>query len=578
MGSYIIIIGASEQQLVSESFFWLGAFMLSSSLVLLWNQVKNKNYLVLIIAVSAFFIYSIGFLRFPYYGADIVGEYDVAIVTQQFHRWPIELITSEGWDSYFSCLSVTIFPAMVSSVTGLPMMMVFKILIPLLATLVVVGAFLVIRIVFDERIAALSSIMFILSGNSELLRELLREDVALFFLFLSILLLYARYRSNKLSVSNRMSSLFLAVVFLLVVPTAHYTMVYFTLLFLLTVFVAERLGERFGNIVKKLRFKSTDCSTTFKDDRNAIVAVHVLTLAAVADFAWLIFIAYPVFSFNIQEAAGSFHALLGLGNSQYHFYVTHALVSSLGTYETIINWIERGFTIVGFFLALKLFNKVKVRTFTLWGGLMLLVMLIVAVVPDINIALPLDRVYLIGLVAFSSFTALTLIEISKKLLPTLRSWTILFSVAIVVAIFFTSFMPIIYLPEAAATKQYVLSIEGHYNLQDLEFAQWLQNYTSKTLLFSSDYEGSRICEGFAFRKCAALEFINSSDVISEVRSSVLLGQYFILPIVTDNGMWFGGSFNTVSVQPYRMNEMLDNIHADTVYSNGRNLLIVGLSS
>lgn len=580
MGSYVIIIGASEEQLVPESLFWLGAFMLSSSLVLLWNQVKNRKYLILLIAVSAFFIYSIGFLRYPYYGTDIIGEYDVATVSQQLNKWPIELVTGQGWNAYFSCLSVTIFPAMVSTVTGLPMMMVFKILIPLLATLVIIGAFLVIRIVFDEKIAALSTIVFVLSGNSEMLRELLREDVGLFFLFLGIFLLFARYRSNKFSGSHQMSFLLLAVFFLLVVPTAHYTMVYFALLFLLTVFVAEIWGERFGNILKKIGFKSADCSNAFGDDRNRIVPVGLLVLASVAGFTWLIFIAYPVFSFNIQEVVASLRALLGLGNKQYQFYTTHVLVSSLGMFVTIVNWIVRGFTVFGFFLALKLFNRVKVRAFTLWGGLMLLIMLIVTVVPNINVALPLDRIYLIGLVAFASFVTLTMIETSKKLLPTLRSWTILFTVVIAVAIFFASFMPINYLPVAAATKQYALSIIGHDNWQDLGFAQWLQNHTSTTSLFSSDFQGSQICKGFAFRNCTVIKFINSTDVISEFRSSILLGQYFIVPIVTHDGMWFeyGPSFSVVLVQPYGMDEMLGYIGADTVYSNGRNLLIAGVGS
>ena len=141
MSSYLVTLNFYEQQVLPELLFWAGAFLFSSSLILFWNYFKEQKYLLILIVVAAFFIYGSNFLRFNYYGTDIVGEYNVASITQQLGQWPQNLVTPQPFGSFFSCLSVTVLPTIVSDLTGLPMMLIFKILIPLTATLVIVGVF-----------------------------------------------------------------------------------------------------------------------------------------------------------------------------------------------------------------------------------------------------------------------------------------------------------------------------------------------------------------------------------------------------------------------------------------------------
>jgi len=80
------------------------------------------------------FVAGIGFLRFSYYGSDLVGEFLVARTTEGLHRWPSELIGSaaaigsgpfENWDWYYSSLAVTVLPSILGEITQLPMMQVF---------------------------------------------------------------------------------------------------------------------------------------------------------------------------------------------------------------------------------------------------------------------------------------------------------------------------------------------------------------------------------------------------------------------------------------------------------------------
>ena len=573
LGIYILMIGASEQQLIPEFFFWLGALLFSSSLVLLSSNVKNTYYRILLIVVSAFFIYSLGFLRSPFYGTDIVGEYSVATTTLSMHRWPVELVSAVSYNQYFSCLSVTILPAMMSEVTGLSMMMVFKILVPLLATFVALGVFLVIRTIFDERIAFLSTIVFILSGNTALLKEMVRQSVALFLLLLAIYLIFSRYGSNRIKV------ILLSLIFLIVIPTAHYSMVYFALLFLLIIFIVEKMHRHLSNILSRLRIKSNNSLSTFSDSRNTFLTLGVLLVAALAGFLWLLTVSYPTFSFNTQVGASSIPALLGFGRAVYSYQVGNALVSSLGAYHTIINWVVRGLTIVGFLVALKLHGNVRSLAFSLCGGIMFLVLLINLVLPNINLLLALDRTYLVGMIAFSSFIALVLIEIPKKLIHmSVRFWSVPVSVVIVVAIFLTSFVPMTYLPENAATQQYTLSkVPALYSSSDLAFAQWLQTSTNSKTIFSGDEKGYAISVGFASRQCFVLSPENSTDTVSQVQISIRLGRPVILSRIVDWAMWFGSSSgisSNIFVQSSDLNEMLQSVHSDVVFSNGRSFLLM----
>ena len=389
------------------------------------------------------------------------------------------LVTPQPFGSFFSCLSVTVLPTIVSDLTGLPMMLIFKILIPLTATLVIVGVFLLVRQLFNARVAALSAFVFLLSANTGLLSQLLRENVAIFLLLLCGYLLFLNFHTNK------RSGIFLAIIFLLIIPTAHYTIIYFTILFLFVLFIAERFGSNIVVILTQLRVRAKNSSIT-EEKRVIVPILPVFLIACMGGFLWLLYIGSPIFGFDLTTATSALRAVSGVVPSHYSYQTQSALVSYYGTGQTVMNWVIRGLTIVGLFIALRFSKNVRSLGFALWGAIIFILLAIDLILPNLNETLALDRVYLIGMIAFSAFIALAFVELPKLIGKVNFKWrsvsvkwiTVVFSVVIIVAMFLLSFGPMTYLPESSATLNYSLSVVPlHYTSQDFAFASFIQTYT-----------------------------------------------------------------------------------------------------
>jgi uncharacterized membrane protein len=562
---YIYTIGLLEEQAIPEIYFWLGTILFSASLVLGWRDKNSHQYLMLLIFVSAFFVASIGFLRFPYYGPDLVGEYFVATTTKTLHRWPSEQVSIDPWRDlnshwYFSCLSVTVLPSIVSEITGIPMMTVFRIMVPLFSAIAVMTGFLVVKQLFGEKVASLSSIVFIFHDVYRLFGDLLRQDVALIFLFLSLYLIF------KKPSNTRYASL--AIVFMLMIPTAHYSMVYFELLCLAVMLIAREVTYHSNKLLHVFGLVRKEAKS-----RKPILSWKMFMLASAMGFGWLLWIAYPIFYHNLQTLTAAIQMSLGMEAPIFHAYVQYVVFSSLGPLHAIVNWSVRLLIITGFFIALKISMHAKdemdrsILFFSLWGGIMLLSLLIDFLMPNMNAALLLDRVYFIGLLAFSTFVALTITELCKKL----DSHNV-FATFFVVTMFLATFTPLTYLPESTARAKYSLSASHiHFTSSDLEFMEWIERHTGKSAFFASDIKGSLMCKGFASRGCIPLEIKNSTTLASQIED--YKGIYFILATFIDQEYWFVEQFHTLFLDSNEISELQYSLNSDHIFSNGRSSLV-----
>jgi len=554
--SYINAIRCFEGGLYPEAIFWLGAILFSSSLACLWRYSKNHSYLVILIFASAFIVASIPFLRFHYHGSDLVDEYFVAQTTRDLGYWPIErfrpytiaqpgrpIETDNISHQYFGCLSVTILPSMLSLVTGLTVLNIFNIMVPIASVLTVIGAFLVVRKSFGERIAIFASIVFFCHFIFGMFQELLRQDVALFFFFLTWYLLLKADRKFT----------FLAFITTFAMATAHYTLIYFVILWAFIMLISKRIHFRFT------RRGLFDFKSTLRDQRWIFSNKSLLCIVAIS-LAWLLFVMPSMFSSNVISTKVAFQAMLGYAPYQYSSQTAHVIFSSLGLLHSVVKWIIAGLTIIGFLIALKVSRGRSAYAFTFWGGSTLLLTLMWVLIPNINLALNPDRIYCIGLLAFSLFIALSIASFEGKT----KSWGMIFSTLIVVIMFVDSIgYPIYYTPASKLSSDTLQTFTPEYKICDFTFATWIQNHVNNNKLIAADDLGCRISIGFAQHICL-VSWLNSTNVVLLTKS--VGAEYFIITKFVD-GYYIKLGPRGFFADPNDLGQF------NRMYDNGRNSLL-----
>ena len=170
-------------------------FLCSSALTTSYLRTSKRKisaYSLVILYLVSYGMLTIYSFRYDLFGgSDVIGEYVIASKTLHLRRWPIGSLDI-GWGDragrYASCLSVTIFPAILSTVSGIRMLDLFKFILPAICAFVPLLLYLIVDDVFqDKRVAFLSATLFAISHlQIFLLSYLFREQIANFFLLLSI--------------------------------------------------------------------------------------------------------------------------------------------------------------------------------------------------------------------------------------------------------------------------------------------------------------------------------------------------------------------------------------------------------
>lgn len=559
----------SEEVVSYEGLFWVGEILSSVSMASLWILNGSKKIMLFAVVVCAIVIVSVPFLRYYFYGTDLVGEYFVANVTTETGRWmPERTEGSHIWlDSsfkdrpvqitsrYFSTISVTILPAIVSQVFGLSTRLTLWVLLVVVSTLTVVFGYLIVGILFGHRIATLSSIIFVfLSFYMGTFAFLLREDVALLFLYLAIYCILKGGAKNLL----------LCLIALTLLPMSHYSMAYFMILAIVVLFTSGKLLENrhFVSILRSMRLP-------FSTDRTEYAAItgYLVLYSALVGFFWLLFVAHPIFVANLGGAVESFKALLGLAPSRLSPFQQHVIVSSLGPFHTVVQWMERILAIIGAVLAVRMCKNGKAFSFVVTGASLLAVALAFGALPTLSLLFDLNRVMQVALLGFAFFIAITIFYVFRK--NTIGK--------ILSVIFLTLFLletlqsPILYSSTMKLGRdEYIFSfthVTAFYEPSDFYFADWVQHYTNADALFASDVRGYGLCL-IANRTCLEPQGANTSEKVSLLESGKT--DYFLyLSYVPDYLEFASDSSNRLQLNSTQLANLLGNNQLNRVYDNSR---------
>lgn len=132
----IIPIICMFTKVIPEKYWAFTIFMIGLSLVL--HRALISNYL---------------------WGSDNLAEYGVYRVTNLMGKWDSNLITGVS-QGYNTTLSVTILPVMIAKITRISGFMVFKVVFPIIVTLIPVGMYEIFKKQFSSKISFLGCFLF----------------------------------------------------------------------------------------------------------------------------------------------------------------------------------------------------------------------------------------------------------------------------------------------------------------------------------------------------------------------------------------------------------------------------------
>lgn len=164
-------------------------------------------------------------------GWDINQEYLVFILTKNLQAWSIHTLNS----SYNLCLSITILPMILNTFININSEYIFKLIFPILFSIVPLIIYLISNKFIEEKYAFLSAFFFISQyWFFEAMPALARQEIAFIFLG-SILLLILNENLSK-----RVNNLLL-IIFGISIPVSHYSTAYIWLATIFIFYIINRI-------------------------------------------------------------------------------------------------------------------------------------------------------------------------------------------------------------------------------------------------------------------------------------------------------------------------------------------------
>lgn len=472
MQLYLLGIRFYETQIYPISVFWVGAALISFSLVYLWHRQAKVSIILPLIFLTALAVLLIPTSRFSTIaGSDLIGEYYVAQKTKAT-GWPPELpLDDTSTVAYAGSLGVTILPTIVSGVTGVDVLGVFQFFLPFISAFLPVMLFLVIREAFNSRIATISAIIFLFNPNFPVLHPyLMKVNLALMAFTLSVFCVLKEKRRFT----------FLALVLVFTISAFHHTTTYFAMVIFLAFLLSPKilsLLQRFSTR-KHLGFLLPSVL-----NHKRVITTTLLLFSAVTMFTWFTLSAPSLMIRQLKDVPRIMDALLGI-TPAYSISVGYVVASPRGYFHTLAGNLTKILVVLGFFIALRTSRNKKSFALTLAGGSTFILLIVWVTLPGISLSLFVERLYLYGFIFFSTFIALSLTKICSRM----RRLNLLGMVFLITMIFVESLtMPAIFLhPEKALDPQESLTIFSR-GPPEVMLGLWMKQHINKTGAIISEY-------------------------------------------------------------------------------------------
>ncbi len=466
--------------------------------------IPKNLYALTVFVISISLLYHRSLISTYLWGYDIHIEYYLANLVK----------INSFWDSgishnYNAMLSVTMLGPVFSSICNLSIIWVFKIIYPLLFSLVPLGLYRVFQEVTDDKIAFLSSFFFMavptFYGS---MIQLARQQIAELFLVLLILLMVDK-GINK----NKRSTLFLIFGFSLVV--SHYGISYIYLFSLFSLYPILFLMENqlIQDIKDSLYRRFSNSKNNSLEERN--ITPRFILLFTIFTITWYMSFSgssvfYAIIRIIDRIAINLFTQFLNLEATQGLKLILMELASPLHEVNRIFHLLSQFFIVIGVLApSLNLINVnfgKEYKTFSLINSGFLFAAI---AVPYFSISLQTARLYHITLFFLAPFCVIGGIVIfniingilgnkfgEKNMKDSLKLLSLFFAIFLL----FTSG----FFYEVTNDIPRSISLDKdmdfpRFNDKEVRAAKWLSDVKGSNLIFA-DFYGVQLINGFDFNQ------------------------------------------------------------------------------
>lgn len=460
----------------SAVLLFAGAILLSLGNVLAFLTVDDyKVHFFFVLYVTTFFLLVMYDIRFGIMqGSDITLEYTSAKITVTNGNWLLS--RADQGERYFSSVSVSLIPAVMSKITGLDLMPLFQWVLRLFIAILPIVVFLTVKEIFrNVKLAALSALIFSqLYFNFNLLTFLIRQGIAEVFLILTIFLLVRLHQSK----SNSLAYAILLTFSMFGIVTSHYTLNYWSIIMIVGIFalcfIVGVLPKKLLQWIKIVNLKM----------EKPIINIVYLIFFIVATGFWIYFTNLTSFLIDIRD---ELYLLTSSGggvtttNSQPSWIFNNPAGPIVGFWFDVTALLIP----VGFLYVLFKMPKRARHMPWLGGGLVMLAAMAFWVVAGSRaLGLYLDRIYLMGAPFFTAFAAISLLLMNKKL-KILAVIFLLFNLPLNMVL--PSYQRyVLYRPEELVNPE-VGVIQRYIRMPEFTASVWLDQHANSNLTFYTDF-------------------------------------------------------------------------------------------
>jgi len=524
------------------------------TLLVAYEKIPKKYFTLTIFIISLSLLLHNSLISDFLVGWDINKEYYIA-----------NLVISNGiWDytipgNVNAMLSITILAPVYSIILNTNLIWIFKVIYPIIFSLVPLGLYNILRMQLKDKIAFFSTLfyIFLYVFYVEMI-FLARQEIAELFFMLSILVIV---RGN-----NKIGTSFLLIIFVASLAVSHYGLSYLVMVifFLATIllFVFRKLGKL--DFFNKLKDKLTIYDYKFMLENQNIKMTFVLFFI-VFGLAWYMFLTnsqafVTIVKIGDHIASSMYTEFMNPNSVQGLYLITKEASSPLNTFSKVLHLTSQFLIIVGFLSVILKFNKFKLNIYYLMYSLIGLLLLIISItVPYFSSSLNTSRVYQIVLFFLAPFCvigAICLLNLFNKYLKrkmTCKSTIKICAIFLVVFLAFNTGLSFEVLNDTPIS--YSLNNDLDYpkfNSQDYFGAKWVMGVKTNNSIYADDY---RFLILFLFNQYHIGPYRETNELKSH--SYIYLGSFNTL----NNKMResSNGSFNyTTTEKISKENEIYDN--------------------
>lgn len=387
-------------------FIGVGMISVSGLLSILTVEDDSSNlHFIFFLYFSTLLFFSMFRVRFNNlsYG-DILVEFRSARNTLEQGVW---LIQRSQWDRYFSSISVSLTPSMVSEITGLDLLVLFKYGYRIITAILPLALYYLVKEVFENsKVSAISAVLFAqLYFNEKKLMNLTRQQVSEIFFILFLFLLFRSAFKDRMNKRSYFISMF---IFLFSFVSSHYTINYFSIAILGAMFFVSLVLPRLPKkVMKTIKLRIPHPHS------KGLVTKQILLLLLVFSLLWWSTVQLTNFQRDITQEINNM--FFRTPYSQAYYQVSFIQGSPLGPIVTAWIDITAAMAAIGFLYLLFRERKNEKMAYWLVASAIMFGAMALWLTPTQSAtgAYP-DRIYIIGFIFFSSFCAYILHSLGKR--------------------------------------------------------------------------------------------------------------------------------------------------------------------